>query len=150
MVEQWGRESGRRGVEWEGASGDARAEAREGQFDMNRSIVIRVNRLPLFVDGPRRPAEHNSRFVLLYFIPRVVEECRCCDGLRVSIVAHYKKLRLSRYWWRNLGPPRSRDWYICKYWCIQHSEWESNYFTIASMLNLKFIIFRISYFFVYG
>lgn len=57
-------------------SGDARAETREDQFDVNRSIVIRVNRLPLFVDGPRRPVEYNSRFVLLYFIPRVVEECR--------------------------------------------------------------------------
>lgn len=59
--------------------GDTRTETREGQFDVNRSIVIRVNRLPLFVDGPRRPAEHNSRFVL-YFIPRVVEKCRCCLG----------------------------------------------------------------------
>lgn len=74
-------------------SGDAHAETREDQFDVNRSIVIRVNRLPLFVDSPRRPVEYNSRFVLLYFIPRVVEECRCCDGLQVSTVAYYEKLR---------------------------------------------------------
>lgn len=73
MMEQWGREGGRRGgqedSEKERAARVGRTETREGQFDVNRSIVIRVNRLPLFVGGPRRPAEHNSRFVL-YFIPR--------------------------------------------------------------------------------
>jgi hypothetical protein len=80
-----GRTKRRTGVERGGASGDARAETREDEFDVNRSIVIRVNRLPLFVDGPRRPAEHNPRFVLLYFIPRVVEEHRALLRRAASI-----------------------------------------------------------------
>ncbi|TGZ53052.1 hypothetical protein DBV15_00617 [Temnothorax longispinosus] len=111
--QQWADRIGaRRSERRVGRSGDARAETREGQFDVNRSIVIRVNRLPLFVDGPRRPAEHNSRFVLLYFIPRVVEECRCCDGLQVSMVAYYEKLyncRVTDDKTGNLGPPRGRN-----------------------------------------
>jgi len=122
MVEQWGRESERRGVEREGASGDARAEAREDQFDMNRSIVIRVNRLPLFVDGPRRPAEHNSRFVLLYFIPRVVEKRRCCDGLRSIYSRPLQEATIAALLMTKLRFLQGAEINICKYWYIRHSE----------------------------
>lgn len=102
------------GIERGGASGDARVETRDSQFDVNRSIVIRVNRLPLFVDGSRRPAEHNSRFVLLYFIPWVVEECNCCNGLRVSTVTYYVQevAIVACYWRQNLDSPKGWDWYI--------------------------------------
>lgn len=53
----------RRGDEW----ARAHLETREGQFDVNRSIVIRVNRLlPLVVDGPRRP------------LPNTIHDLYCC------------------------------------------------------------------------
>lgn len=80
-----------------GERGDSeRAETREGQFDVNRSIVIRVNRLPLSSTAcpprlRRPPTEHNSRFVLLYFIPRVVEKRRCRYEPRVSTVAYHRR-----------------------------------------------------------
>jgi len=55
----------------------ARAESRKGQFDANRAIVVRVNRLRLSsANPPTVSAEHNSRFVSLYFIPRALGELR--------------------------------------------------------------------------
>jgi len=53
---------------------EAPADSRKGQFDANRAIVVRVNRLRLVGDPPTTPAEHNSRFVSLYFIPRALGE----------------------------------------------------------------------------
>lgn len=72
--------------------GESRRCAGEGQKGPIRrepeSIVIRINRLRrtiLFVDGPPSSRTQSMIFVLLYFIPRVVERsAAACDELRVS------------------------------------------------------------------
>jgi len=94
MVEQWGRGSGwRREREEEGNEEDvkrARAETREGQFDVNRSIVIRVNRLPLSPTAPDGLPNTIRDLYCSTLFPEWSSHHR--DGLRVSMLARYKEL----------------------------------------------------------
>ena len=80
------------------ASRDAHVETRESQFDVNRSIVIRVNRLLLYrsstaPDGLPNTI-HDLYCILFPEWSRNTTVATCCECLQLSIM--YKKLRLSR------------------------------------------------------
>jgi len=88
----------KRGIERGEASGDAHVETRESQFDVNRSIVIRVNRLLLYrsstaPDGLPNTI-HDLYCILFPEWSRNTTVATCCERLQLSIM--YKKLRLSR------------------------------------------------------
>lgn len=63
-----GKEGGKRDARERGLAG---ARTRKGQFDVNGSIVIRVNRLPYCSSTVCRT--QSMIFVLLYFIPRGIK-----------------------------------------------------------------------------
>lgn len=163
MVEQWGREERRierrrwRETRRTRASEGGEGRARKGQFDVNRSIVIRVNRLPHCSSTAPDclPNTIHDICIVVFHSPwnkSGREECRYCDELWVSTVAYHEELGLIfvSLTMRNGKPGSSEGTRLIylelwAYWCILNSEWGSSlsYNCAATLLNLRFMIFMI-------
>lgn len=144
-MEQWGRggetDRGERGDARERKTERERERARKGQFDVNRSIVIRVNRLQHC--SSTVPRTQSMIFVLLYFIysPSGREKCR---WLRRAASVYGRLPRETRSDIRVTDDGKRKTWTLRRdeiyliylklwaYWCILNSEWEGRaYLTIA-------------------
>lgn len=157
----WNNGVAKRDGSSEGEGGNAKRarvkageRAREDQFDVNRSIVIQVNRLPHC-----SPRIQSIIFVLLYFIPcgiKVVERSAaaaivCRECLRSSTPRETRSdfgIADDGKWetWESSERMRLIYLELRAYWCILNSKWgpSLSYNCVVILLNLKFMIFMIS------
>lgn len=130
-----------------------RERARKGQFDVNRSIVIRVNRLPHC--SSTVPRTQSMIFVLLYFIyfPSGREKCR---WLRRVASVYGRLPRETRSDLRVTDDGKRKTWALRRdeidifgvVSVLMHSKLgmrgsSLSYNCATTVLNLKFVIFMI-------